>query len=223
MKIILLAATSLEIQAVLNFLDQNGNQINLTEYTYKKHSVHPLISGVGSPLTAFALGRYLHLNNMDLLLHVGICGSYQSNAILGEVIEVSKERWADMGAEDQNNNLIDVFELGLCNANQFPFSEGWIENVNNKINTKLRTVSGLTVNKTSGNSSTIEKLKSKYSAEVESMEGAAVFYSARMRYIPFLSIRAISNIVEPRNKDNWKIQLAVQNLNQYIISFLEKL
>jgi nucleoside phosphorylase len=41
--------------------------------------------------------------------------------------------------------------------------------------------------------------------------------------IPFLAVRAVSNIVEPRNRNNWNIGLAIDNLsarmNKIILKF----
>ena len=44
------------------------------------------------------------------------------------------------------------------------------------------------------------------------MEGATFFYICAREKIPFLSLRAISNKVEPGNRDAWDIQLALGNL-----------
>jgi futalosine hydrolase len=76
------------------------------------------------------------------------------------------------------------------------------------------------VNKVHGNSLSIENLIKRLDPEIESMEGAAVFYCCEKMSIPAIQVRAISNYVEPRNKDNWKIGLAVKNLNAWAIDFL---
>jgi futalosine hydrolase len=44
------------------------------------------------------------------------------------------------------------------------------------------------------------------------MEGAAFFYICARESIPFVSIRAISNMVERRDRKKWNIPLAVDNL-----------
>jgi futalosine hydrolase len=55
----------------------------------------------------------------------------------------------------------------------------------------------------------------------ESMEGAAVFYVAGMLDIPVMQLRTISNYVEPRNRAAWRIQEAIQVLNDLLISILK--
>ena len=54
------------------------------------------------------------------------------------------------------------------------------------------------------------------------MEGAAFFQACMTEGVAFSEIRAISNYVEPRNRDNWKIAEAIENLNKTLIELFEK-
>ncbi|HRR11988.1 MAG TPA: hypothetical protein P5139_08260, partial [Tenuifilum sp.] len=61
---------------------------------------------------------------------------------------------------------------------------------------------------------------------IETMESAAVFYVCLKLGKPFFCLRAVSNYVEPRNRQNWKIDIAVQNLwNELVllVSYLNTL
>ena len=87
-----------------------------------------------------------------------------------------------------------------------------------KIN--LPIVKGITVNCVTGSEKSIKNLISRLNPTTESMEGAAVFYACKELNIASLQIRSISNYVEPRNKDNWKIGLAIKNLNDWAIAFV---
>jgi futalosine hydrolase len=44
------------------------------------------------------------------------------------------------------------------------------------------------------------------------MEGAAFMYACLMQEIPFAQIRAVSNVVERRNRGAWKVQEAIAAL-----------
>ena len=55
------------------------------------------------------------------------------------------------------------------------------------------------------------------------MEGAAVAYVAAKQNIAAIQLRSISNMVEPRNRNHWNIQLALQNLNEVLFAFLSSL
>jgi futalosine hydrolase len=39
--------------------------------------------------------------------------------------------------------------------------------------------------------------------------------------VPCIQIRAVSNYVERRNRDNWQIGLAIKNLNIFALEFLK--
>jgi futalosine hydrolase len=56
-------------------------------------------------------------------------------------------------------------------------------------------------------------ISEKYHPDIETMEGAAFFYICSRENIPFLAVRAVSNRVEPRNKEKWNIPLAISNLS----------
>jgi futalosine hydrolase len=58
---------------------------------------------------------------------------------------------------------------------------------------------------------------------VESMEGAAFFYACMIEKIPCAQIRAVSNFIEKRNRDNWNIALAIKNLNETAIEIINNL
>ena len=79
------------------------------------------------------------------------------------------------------------------------------------------------MNTVHGNMASIEKVIKKYKPEIESMEGAAFFYVCEKENIPSIQLRAISNYVERRNKDNWNIPLALQNLKLALEKLLSAL
>jgi futalosine hydrolase len=53
------------------------------------------------------------------------------------------------------------------------------------------------------------------------MEGAAFFYVCEQTKTSCLQIRAISNVVERRNRENWQIELAIKSLNDTLIKLFE--
>jgi len=221
MHILLVAATLPELNPCLQFLDKVSESKTLSHYSLSHHKISVLISGVGSPSMAFALGQY-HLLDVDLVIHAGLSGAFDKNMELGSIVEIEKEKWSDLGARDRDGSFIDIHELGLCDVNQFPFHQKWILNHFN-LNLQIPKMFGITTNCVSGTALEIKSLSEKYPNAIESMEGAAVFYACRMKDVKFISIRSISNHVLPRDKSLWKIQESIQSLNQYIISLLQEL
>ncbi len=223
MKILLVAATQLELNPSIDYLQNQWTKTSFSEFTNEKLNIFPLITGVGSTLTAFALARFKQIQHINLLIHAGVAGSYNRNLALTQIIEVYSEQWGDLGAEDKNGNFMDVFKLGLHEPDLYPYQHGILLNDQNIFSTGLVKVKGLTVNKTSGHANHIEALQNQFGADIESMEGAGLFYACKVMDVPFLSLRAISNYVEPRDKTKWQLEESIHSLNRFIIQFIEKL
>nr|MBA3901986.1 futalosine hydrolase [Bacteroidota bacterium] len=85
---------------------------------------------------------------------------------------------------------------------------------------KLSKVKGISVNQVHGEEKAIEKVVQRLNPDTESMEGAAFFYACFSEGLPCVQIRAISNYVEKRNRENWDIPLAVKNLNEVGLGIL---
>ncbi len=214
MKILLVAATPFEILPLLQSLPQSHQTIEEYLYRNDKQEIRVLVTGVGPTHTALAMGLALSTYRPDLAINLGIAGSFDPELQLGQVVNVAAELWGDLGVEEADGGLTDVFELGLCPANQYPYINGRLYNTEIEGFDFMTSVRGLTVSKVHGKAESIEKIVKKYNPDIETMEGAAFFLACLQLKIPFLAIRAISNYVEPRNKDNWEIALAIDNLNR---------
>jgi futalosine hydrolase len=218
MKILLVAATRSEIEPLFTRFADSGNSGQLI---FEGFSVDILITGVGMVATAFALGRYLALNQYDLAVNAGIAGSFDFNIALGEVVSITEDIFAEQGAED-GNEFLSLKELGLGESSQLAVGSWRLADrrsypaINLKSLDNLKQVKAITVNKVHGHELTISQTLSRFDAQVESMEGAAFFYACNQTKTPCLQIRAISNYVERRDKEKWNIGLAVKNLNGFL-------
>ena len=74
-----------------------------------------------------------------------------------------------------------------------------------------------------GDDQAISQIVHRLNPQVESMEGVACMLACQELGVPCVQIRAISNYVEKRNKANWDIPLAIQNLNHELLIFLAKI
>ncbi len=223
MKILIVSATTFEIAPYIKYLEEKSEKSTFFDFQLNGHTIYPLVTGVGSLNTAFGMARFKGLEEVDVAINVGVAGAYHSTLSKGDVVEVMSDRFGDLGVEEADGSFSDVFDLGLSKGDQFPYKMGWIRNTKNKYKTSLPSVIGLTVNKVHGTADSIRKIKAKYDADVESMEGAGFLYACRMADIHCNQIRSISNHVEPRNKDNWEIQKAIDNLNDQLIKFVNKI
>ncbi|HUM46802.1 MAG TPA: futalosine hydrolase [Chitinophagales bacterium] len=219
MKILIVAATRLEIQPLEDHL------LNMDEQNHlRKHAVELMITGAGSVFTAFQLGKMLPLDNWDLAINLGICGSFIKEIPVGTTVNVVEDTFGDFGAED-GDSVLNAFEMGLMQADTFPFINGWIENPMKSMPPLIQSIpraKGITMNTVSGNEHRIARLTSKFHADIESMEGAAFMYCCLKESIPFLQLRTVSNYVQKRDKSKWDIPLAIKKLNETAIRLLDE-
>jgi futalosine hydrolase len=192
-------------------------------FTFGKCSVSYLITGVGGMPTAWAMKEWLGTNHYpDLAINAGIAGTYSDSIMIGDVVMPVSDCFADMGIES-GDRFMTLAEAGIMDPEMFPFKGGFIYAENKfiaRLGITLRSVKGITVNTCSGSTETIERLKNKFNPDIETMEGATFFYICAREKIPFLSVRAISNKVEPRNRDSWDIPLALKNLTEKLKEIL---
>ncbi len=181
-------------------------------------------SGVGMLATAVSLTRLIMAYQPDLVIQVGIAGTFDQKIKLGKVICVDEEMLGDMGVEE-NNIWKDIFDLNLEQKNNSPFKKSKLPNpFLKKLNTlKLPQVNAITVNEISTNKNRIQQLIKKYEPVIESMEGAALHYVCREMNVSFIQIRSISNYIGDRNKKNWKLKESINNLNKTTLKLIDKL
>jgi futalosine hydrolase len=222
-KVLVVAATPFEIMPFEAFLKQHFVAHGPASYQFGPLNITLLITGVGLTATAFALGQTLAVQRFDLAINAGICGAINPTLNPGEVVHIIRESFGDLGAEESDGSFTDIFGLGLAEADKQPFRGGCLHNDSGAGFEFLPAVRGISVNEVHGYAASIEKLRSRTDADVESMEGAAFFYACILSNTPFLEIRAISNYVEPRNRDNWNVPLAIDGLNRVMTEMIQSL
>lgn len=216
MRILLVAATRFEIEGTLKFLASAppaGVEIEV------------LITGPGIVATTRALTRLLctGLKPVDLAINAGIAGSFDPDLLKGTVVQVSTDVFADFGAED-GEEFIPATLMGLSDPEKFPSRNGILIGSHSLDNLlPYACVKGITVNTVSGNDDTIRRRRALFGGQTESMEGAAFFYCCLTEGIDCLQLRSVSNPVEKRNKANWNLPLAVNNLNNALIELINRL
>jgi futalosine hydrolase len=179
-----------------------------------KLSVDLLITGPGIAATTYYLTKLLSRKRYNIALNIGICGSLNPEIPPVRVVNITEDQFGDFGAEDGNNQL-DIFEIGLANKNEIPFRNGKLKATFTKklgCLKALPAISAITVQLTHGSAASCLRTFKKYGAVMESMEGAAFFYVCLLEKVKCLQIRAVSNKVERRNRDNWKVQEALDAL-----------
>jgi futalosine hydrolase len=224
MRILIVAATALEIAPVVTKLQyrSDGGE-RMRTYTYAGHDVDALTTGVGMVATAAWCSRALAGKQYDLALNFGVCGSFDRSLEPNTVVQVVSDRITELGAED-GEAFLTVHDLDLLGQDEFPFTSGQLANLHPPANGALRAlpaVQGITVNTVHGSERTIAAVTGRFQPQVESMEGAAFMYACLIHGLGFAQVRAVSNIVERRNRAAWKIASAIQALGHTAQSILD--
>jgi futalosine hydrolase len=174
--------------------------------------------------TAAWCSQALARQRYDVALNLGVCGSFDRSLPLGGVVHVVTDRLSELGAED-GESFLSIHQLGLLDENEPPFVDGRLVNRTppaNRTLAGLRTVDGITVNTVHGRDESIACVTERCSPQVESMEGAAFMYACLVHGQPFAQVRAVSNVVERRNRDAWKLPEAVANLGATALRILSE-
>lgn len=211
MNILIIAATELEL---------NPHKALLNKYK----SVDCYVTGIGQALTAYYLTKLLYSKKYDIVISVGIAGYYSNELKIGDTVVVKEDTFADLGIGSPEGNK-SIFQEKLLSANEYPFIKGWMECpfIETYKAGFLKKVKGITLNTSTGEESVKQNLIQRYQPDIETMEGAALFYVCLCEKLPFLQIRTMSNLVESRNINRWNIPLALQNSSQTVHKLIRDL
>ena len=226
MRVLVVAATEAEISPFVSGLGQGssaGPRVTRYEDHGVGHDVDVLISGVGMIATSTWCSRVLCAERFDVALNLGVCGSFKPEIFPGSVVHVVSDRVSELGAED-GDGFLTIQEMKLLGDDEFPFTNGRLVNASPpalRTLASMRPVNGVTVNTVHGNDDSIARITRRFAPDVESMEGAAFMYACLVQGVPFAQIRAVSNMVERRNRAAWKLGDAIANLGIVARQILE--
>lgn len=226
MRILLVAATAMEIAPIVVALQVEHDVDGRTQRaTRGGHDIDVLVSGVGMVATAVWTSRALTGARYDVALNVGVCGAFDRSLAPGTVVHVVTDRIAELGAED-GDAIRSAHELKLVDDNEPPFTAGRLVNAAPPASAPLAglpAVDAITVNTVHGNERSIAAVEVRFGPQVESMEGAAFVYACLVHGVTFAQVRAVSNVVERRNRAAWKLSEAVSALGATGLRILDSL
>lgn len=219
-QILLAAATALELRPLL---DRFGirREIFPGDLLEIDGSPSVLVTGVGQALTAYHMGRLLAKRTFDLILNAGICGAFDPKLALASGVIVVSETFADLGAERESGN-VDLFTMGFLNPDRIPFKNGELTTPQPSLKSleSLPRVRSITVNRVINRVESFDDMVTRYHPDVVNMEGAAVFFAALSEKIELISVRTVSDHVNPRRPSQWNIPDAVQRLDEILAAVL---
>jgi futalosine hydrolase len=223
-RILLVSATAAEIGPVTAGLRRSGGVEELMTYISNSHEVDVLVTGVGMVATATWCSLVLSRGRYDMALNVGVCGSFDRSLTPGTVVHVVTDRLSELGAED-GDAFLSIHQLHLLDENEPPYVAGRLVNPAPPVSATLAAlpaVNGITVSTVHGCEQSIARVTERLAPQVESMEGAAFMYVCLIFGQQFAQVRAVSNIVERRNRDGWKLPEAIANLGATTLRMLNE-
>ena len=171
-----------------------------------------LVAGVGPATVAAATSAALAEKQYDLVLCAGIGGGF-GPLDLGDIAVASACVFADLGVR---------IEEGFTPLPDIGFGVNRYE-VAPRLAVELADLTGghlgaiLTVATVTGTAAAADELQDRIpDAVAEGMEGAGVAAAATHHGVAFAEIRAVSNVVGPRDRDAWDIDTALTALGRAV-------
>jgi futalosine hydrolase len=223
-KTLIVAATGFEVEPTLDALgirEPRAQGLGVSGLCLESERVDCLITGVGQLQCAARLMSRLCEREYSRVIQAGIAGSFSEIYPKLAVVNVTEEVLGDFGAEG-DGSFLDIGDMGLLPRESAPFTEGVlrVERPVDLRGLKLPEVRSVTVNRTLSDPRSIGWVTGRYSPDVVNMEGAAFFYVCLTKGVPFVELRAISDMVGPRDKSSWDIKGAIQALNMALLELV---
>jgi futalosine hydrolase len=201
MRILVMTSVSAERDAVLRGLNSDPR-------------FDVLVAGVGSVVAAVNTAKALATADYSLVISAGIGGGFPSKAEVGSLVVANEIIVADLGAETPEG-FRSLDELGF-GFTHIQIDASLVGRVNRGLlGAKLPVEIGpvLTVSTITGTAARAVELAARVpGATAEAMEGFGVGFAAIDHGLPVLEIRAISNMVGPRERSAWRIKEALDVL-----------
>lgn len=229
MRVLVVTAVSAEADSVVAGLDQfaGGGPREMTGgYELRSHAqymprpssvqipvVDVMAGGVGPAAAASATATALATSPYDppygLVISAGIGGGFAPHAPVGSLVVSDAIIAADLGA-DSPDGYLSVDRLGFGRSVHRP-PAALTAHVARLLGAVLAPV--LTVSTATGTAARTAELTARHPrAAAEAMEGFGVAEAAAAHGLPFVEIRAISNVVGPRDRTAWQIGRALDSL-----------
>jgi futalosine hydrolase len=164
-----------------------------------------LVGGIGPAASAAATASALARGSYDLVISAGIAGGF---APLGpaDIAVAATIVFADLGRETAAG-----FEPIESAPMRYEVDPRLAVELSDRTGGHLGTI--VTVATVTGTAATAQQLLARHPDVVaEAMEGAGVAAAAACHGVPFAEVRAISNVVGPRERASWRIGEALTAL-----------
>lgn len=219
MRILVTAAEQEELDCAINGCRTLGFGPEVMEdFTFR-------LTGIGSTQACHTVTREiwkarLEGKPLDLVVNIGIAGSYDMEAFpLGSAAVIDREYFGDLGF-DTSHGFEDLFQCGILEKDTLPYTGGALkrnplphEGIEKALS-GYKGATGVTVQTVTGDPVKVKEIYGRYAPQIESMEGAAVYFVSIVEDVPFFELRTVSNEVGERDRKKWDIPAALHTLEE---------
>ncbi|MFN3395174.1 MAG: futalosine hydrolase [Thermodesulfovibrionales bacterium] len=231
MKIGLICPTPEEDQFSGYLKRVSSHPFNIYSGRINKNKLSLIISGIGKTNAAIGATYLVEKFFPDLLILFGIAGAYPSSGLsVGDVAIAEKEFYGDEGVIIKDGfHGLDFINIPLLKKgkkrlfNEFPLNKGIVNLVKRKTKATLKAGNFVTLSTITGTAERAIKLRDKYNAICENMEGAAVAHVCEVFGKDLLEIRGISNIVDNRDRSRWDVKAGIKAYSNVLFDILNGL
>lgn len=179
---------------------------NYARFSYLETELDILISGTGGSVTSYYLTKSLNNKKYDFVIHLGRCFSVKNQQESGIVINLIDDYFGDLGFETEDA-FSSVFDLGIRNKNEFPFTNEILENnlLLPEFQTSYRKASGISCNSIPSNLFGIANMYQKNYPDVISRDGASVLYVCLEEKVKLIQLFYVVDRLENAS-ENYKIE-----------------
>ncbi|RKN41718.1 futalosine hydrolase [Streptomyces hoynatensis] len=170
-----------------------------------------LAAGAGPAAAAAAAATALARGRYDLAVSAGIGGGFAPAAAVGSLVVADAIRAADLGSQTPEG-FADAAALGYGVVEHRPPAA-----LAAALAAATGAVAGtvLTVSTVTGTAARAAELAARHpGAAAEAMEGFGVACAAALHGVPVAEVRAVSNLVGPRDRAAWRIPAALDALTE---------
>jgi futalosine hydrolase len=188
--------------------------------------VHAFSCGVGPVAAAITTATLLALGaTYDLVVSAGIAGGFSGRAEIGDVVLADQSIAADQGVLT-DEGFLTLRDLGLPGHGGYALSNGGHRTRLATGSYRLLTGDVLTLSSMTGTQERATELAARYpNAVAEAMEGYAVVEAVQRLEsdsTDVIELRAISNLIGPRDRSTWNIPRAFDALAEAMSLLLKE-
>jgi futalosine hydrolase len=187
------------------------------KYWKRRDGIEISEAGVGPVEAAAATARALALTPYAAVVNAGIGGAFRDRGRVGDAVLVSGDALADLGLE--GGAALDL-PGGARLVDRQDADPGLLQRC---AGLGLQCGTGVTVSTVTTTDVTAERLRARYGADVESMEGFSVLRAAALARVPALQIRGVSNYVGDRSDAEWDFAAGARAVAAALDAVLDRL